>query len=321
MQKKRFFFAGRLMRVCGAAGILFFVHTGGTLAQVRPVDLNVSMDYIPASRYIRPEDSVKTNATTTQARLNMGLSLLLSNQIDTVTGSVRTWTAYVGGSYTSLFNKDYDKKIYPSGLLTVDLGVQHYRSLRNQWGVVSFLSAGLYTDMEKITTNALFISGGAIFMKHFTRTFTFGFGATVTNSFGVPIIWPALYVQWQPENDRFRININVPDKGPGMAFRVGATYLINKQTDLTLAFKPRMQPYDVSYRTDDKRLVSFWQLPIGLENTWHVKKFDFSVEGGLMMLRSFAFTEKNISKMFSDNPGHKLSTNAYISAGIHYRFR
>ncbi|SKA32456.1 hypothetical protein SAMN04488128_103669 [Chitinophaga eiseniae] len=273
----------------------------------------INADYQPSSHYIRPEDSLKMPATSAQRRFSMGAGFLLSQKIDTVTGKTRIWNLGVMGSYTRFSNKDYEEDIFPKELFGGEIALQHMRSLNPKWSLMGILSVGLYTDMEKITYEDVFITGGVIFVRKINRKLNLGVGAALTNSFGAPMVLPALLVQWRTGN-RFRVDINFPEK-------LSVSSSLSKYDDLALAFRFNGGAYDVENRKDGKRLMGYQEMSLGLENTLHLsKKIDFNLAGGTVLLRSVTFRDKKISDIFSTRPEHRLATNLYISAGIRCRF-
>ncbi|SEW50079.1 DUF6268 family outer membrane beta-barrel protein [Chitinophaga arvensicola] len=276
--------------------------------------IGISVDYLPASRYIRPEDSVKTNSTTSQQRYNFAAAFMLSNRVDTATGKVRNWGLAVSGSYTKLQNKDYEHSLLPEELLSTQLVLTHYRSLHNRWGMLSLLSVGLYTDMEKMDMEDIFINGGVLFIKQHNRHFSYGIGAMLTNSFGTPMVLPALLVKWQTDS-KFKIDINFPEK-------LSVSKRMNSQTDLALAFRMRGSSYDVENGPDKKRLMGYSEMSLGLENTWHLNKhIDFVASGGSILYSGFTFQNKKLSEMFSDKPMHRMATNYFFSGGLRWNFQ
>ncbi|MEI3801274.1 MULTISPECIES: DUF6268 family outer membrane beta-barrel protein [unclassified Chitinophaga] len=276
--------------------------------------IGISVDYLPPSRYIRPEDSVKTKSTTSQQRYNFGAVFMLSSYVDTATGKVRNWSLSASGSYTKLINEDYDHRIFPEELLETQLALQHFRSIGNRWGMLSVLSGGVFTDMEKINGKDIFINGGVLFVKQHNRRFSYGIGAMFTNSFGTPMLLPALLIKYQTDS-RFRIDVNFPEK-------ISVSSSLNKQTDLALAFRMRGSSYDVENAPDKKRLMGYAEMSVGLENTWHLNRhIDFVASGGSILYSGTTFREKNLSEMFSDKPMHRFATNYFFSGGLRWNFQ
>ena len=304
---------------CLLFALLAFTPSQRLWAQLGATSLNgpgmgISVDYLPASHYIRGEDSVKTKSTTAQMRYNFGAMFMLSSHVDTITGKVRNWTLAASGSYTKMTNKDYDNKIFPEELLGTQLALQHFRNLNKRWGMVSVLSVGLYTDMEKIDQNDIFINGGVLFVKQVNPRFSYGLGAMFTNTFGTPMLLPAFMIRWQTQS-RYKIDLNFPEK-------LSISSSLNKHTDLALAFRMNGAAYDVERGADKKRLMGHSEMSIGLENTWHLsKRIDFVASGGSILLNQNSFTEKSLSEMFSDKPKGRFATNYFFSGGLRWNFQ
>lgn len=305
-----------IIQLCLLLGLLtqadlLFAQLGG--ASLNGPGMAISVDYLPASRYIRPEDSVKTGSTTSQQRFNFGAAFLLSNKVDTATGKLRVWSASLSGSYAQLENKDYEKNIYPDELLGTQIGLQHYRSLNKRWTMLALLSAGINTDMEKIDQNDLFVNGGVVFIRKHNPKLSYGIGVVLTNSFGMPMVLPAFLVQWKT-GERFKIDVVFPEK-------LSVSTRLNRYADLGLAFRMQGAAYDVEKRTDGKRLMGYAEMKLGLENTWHLsRKIDFIASGGSMLFSTTSFQEKKLSEMFKPKAEHRLATNYFLSAGLRWNF-
>ena len=303
---------------CLLFALLAFAPAQRLWAQLGATSLNgpgmgIRVDYLPASRYIRP-DSVKTGSTTSQVRYNFGAIFMLSSHVDTATGKVRNWTLAASGSYSTLTNKDYEHHVLPEELLGTQLALQHFRSIGNRWGMVSLLSVGLFTDMEKIDQQDIFINGGVLFVKQPNRRFSYGIGAMLTSTFGTPMILPAFLIKWQTEN-KIRVDINFPEK-------LSVSSKLNKHTDLALAFRMNGSSYDVENGVDGKRLMGYSEMSLGLENTWHLSKhIDFVASGGSIILSQISFKDKKLSEMFNDKSNHRLATNYFFSTGLRWNFR
>lgn len=273
----------------------------------------VSFDYLPSSRYIRPEDSIKTKSGTAQLRYNFAAAFILDNKIDTATGKFRNWNLITSGSYTKFKNKNYDHQVFPEELLGVQVMLQHTRSIGKRWRMSAMLSLGLYTDLVKVNREDLFINGGLMFVRQHNSRFSYGIGAVLTNTFGTPIVLPAFLVRWQT-GGRYCFELDFPEK-------ISVSAQLNKRTDLALAIRPRGALYDVEKHPGKERLLGYMEISAGLENTWHLRKqFDFVVSGGSILTSGISFREKKLSEIFKDKSTHSLSTNYFFSAGFRWNF-
>ncbi|SHM78737.1 hypothetical protein SAMN05444266_11123 [Chitinophaga jiangningensis] len=273
--------------------------------------IGISTDFLPASHYIRPEDSVKTQSTTSQLRYNFGASFVLSSKTDTATRKMRMWTADFSGTYTKLDNKDYTKTIFPGELLQASAGLKYIHSLNNNWTLLAMVDGTIGTDMEEITFDDLFLQGGVLFLKQHNKRFAYGVGVVLTNAFGTPMVLPAFGIQYKTDS-RFKIDINFPEK-----ISIGTQ--LNSFTELALAVRVRGGAYDATNGVDGKKLMSYSEFSAGLESTWHLgHQFDFVVSCGSILASQVSYSDKKLSEMFKEKPSHRLATNVFMSAGLRW---
>lgn len=112
-------------------------------------------------------------------------------------GQVKAWSATVNGSYGVLNNKNITEIVNPEKIVNVTLGIAHIRPLSERWYLLASLGAGIYSEPNSITAKSILASGGAIFVYKVKNNLDLGIGAGLTNSFGIPIIMPMAYVNWQ----------------------------------------------------------------------------------------------------------------------------
>lgn len=297
--------------------LLLFITNQG-YAQLGATSLNgpgvaISADYLPSSHYIRPEDSVKTRSTTSQQRYNFGAGFMLFNKTDTATKKSRSLGFGVNATYIRLSNKDYDQQIFPKELLSATAGFQYMQSMRNRWSLMAIAAVSLGTDLEEINGQDLFLQGGVLFIKQSSKKFSYGVGGVLTNTFGTPMILPAVFVRWKTDS-RYAIDINFPEKA-------SITTSLNKYTDLSLAIRLSGNTYDVTHSPNGKRLMGIMQINAGLENTWHVgKHLDWVIAGGSTLVNDATFSDKKLSEMFSKKSYYRLGTNYYLSTGLRWNF-
>ncbi|RFS19256.1 hypothetical protein DVR12_23770 [Chitinophaga silvatica] len=273
----------------------------------------ISTDYQPASHYIRPEDSVKTGATTSQLRYNFGAGFMLLNRMDTATKKVRTLLFGVSGTYIRLNNKDYEQTIFPDELLNANAGFQYIQSMRNRWSLMAIAAVSLGTDLEEINGQDLFLQGGVLFIKQHSKRFSYGIGGMLTNAFGTPMILPAIFMRWKTDS-RFALDINFPEKA-------SVSTALSRYTDLALTVRTEGNTYDVTHGVNGKRLMGYMQIKAGLESTWHIgKHLDWILAGGSNLANSATFSDRKLSEMFKEKPYYRLGTNYYLSTGLRWNF-
>lgn len=290
-------------------------------AQIKITGISMDATYVPKSKYTQPEGTKPTTATTGQSWVGLAMDISLSKHIDTLTGAFSSWSVGLGGTYTNLQNNNYTTPQLPDKLATASLGLVHTRSMGKRWTALYLVSAAIASDFDKIDHHDFIFNGGAAFIRRYSPRFSFGFGAFVNNAFGTPMIFPAFFVQWQTGR-KIRLDIGLPDRdaGPGGMYRISGTYVFNKTTELSLVFKPRAMIYDTEIQGSKNRMLSTFQLPIGLENKWHFKNVDLVAGAGALLLNEFGFREKKLSKIFEKSPQHKLAPNYYLNLGMRWHF-
>jgi hypothetical protein len=288
-------------------------------AQLGPSSLNgpgiaFNADYLPASRYIRPEDSVKTHSTTATRRMSMAIGFNLGMWKDTSTGAFRSWSMAVSGSYMKFTNEKYEKAIMPEELLGTDISLIHTRNLRGKWSLMAMASAGVYTDLQQISYKDIFINGGVLFIKQQSPKFVYGFGAAFTNAFGTPMLLPGLYVQWNT-GKKFKVEIVVPEK-------LRVSHKLNDHIETGIAVRMNGGSFDVENSTNNRRLLGYKEMTAGWENNFYVTSLiSVNIAGGAALLRSVDYRKKSLSEMFKTMPEHRLATNWFVSAGLRIHFK
>ncbi|WP_126653027.1 DUF6268 family outer membrane beta-barrel protein [Chryseobacterium aureum] len=248
-------------------------------------------EYIPASSYIRPEDSTKTNSKSDFKRVDLNLSIPLSVKKDT-NGKIRAWSMLLGGSYAKMTHRNYETQLFPDQMLNAQFGIQHLRPLGKKWSMMMTASVGVYTDLEKIDFDDVLGQGGILFIRHFNPNLSLGAGPVLTTAFGVPMILPWIYFDWKT-NGKIKFKINFPE---GME----AGYLFSDQFTLKAVV-------DLSGMTAERTingksmLLGYQQITAGLRPELKINdKLTLRLTGGTAILRSFSENDRKISSIFKD---------------------
>lgn len=296
---------------------LLFILSGKTaFSQTQGTPLNtidVNTMYSPASKYKQHDGNIQ-HTEKTQKRIDLGYSFLISDKTDTTTHKINQWTGAVSGSYTLMDSKVGDRDIIPNRLFSSQFGITNLRSLNNKWLMVSLFSVGINSDLVKVNSHDLYINGGVIFIKNYSPAFSLGFGGVVFNALNTPIILPAIVLHIRTEG-KFKFNIDPPTE-------ISTTYDMTSKMELKLSVKLRTMSYDTENITDPKRrYLGYTEFPLGLENKWKGKHFDFILGGGYLLARNFRLKESGISNTFKTPPANTLGGNVFINAGIRYKLK
>lgn len=89
------------------------------------------------------------------------------------------------------------------------------------------VGAGVYTSSDVKLKNVLG-QGGVIFIRQFKSNLSLGAGLAVNNTFGYPMVFPAIYFDWSTEG-RYQIKVSMLN-----AMEVSAGMKMNKYLNLRI---------------------------------------------------------------------------------------
>jgi len=111
-----------------------------------------------------------------------------------------TWAVGMSGSYVSLDNKNVKEELVLSEILNVDVGIFHKRPISQRWTLMASAGAGVYAatrDLSQLSAKNVLGSVSAVFIYRVNPNLELGAGAAVNSTFGYPMAFPALYVNWK----------------------------------------------------------------------------------------------------------------------------
>ncbi|MFS4471946.1 DUF6268 family outer membrane beta-barrel protein [Chryseobacterium sp. T20] len=268
-------------------------------------------EYIPASNYIRPEDSTKTNSKSDFKRVDLNLSIPLSVKKDT-DGKVRSWSMLLSGSYAKMTHKNYETPLFPDQMLNAQIGIQHMRPLGKKWSMMMMASVGVYTDLEKIDFDDVLGQGGLLFIRHFNSNISLGGGPVLTTAFGVPMILPWIYFDWKT-NGKIKFKINFPE---GME----AGYLFSDKFTLKAVVELNGMTAERSIN-GKSMLLGYQQITAGLRPELKINdRLTLRLTGGTAILRSFSENDRKISSIFRDKKiaDPRFSSTFYAAVSLRW---
>ncbi|WP_313002587.1 DUF6268 family outer membrane beta-barrel protein [Chryseobacterium gleum] len=268
-------------------------------------------EYIPASNYIRPEDSTKTNSKSDFKRVDLNLSIPLSVKKDT-DGKVRAWSMLLSGSYAKMAHKNYETRLFPDEMLNAQVGIQHMRPLGKKWSMMMTASVGVYTDLEKVDFDDVLGQGGILFIRHFNPNLSLGAGPVLTTAFGVPMILPWIYFDWKT-NGKIKFNINFPE---GME----AGYLFSEKFALKAVVELNGMTAERNIN-GKSMLLGYQQITAGLRPELKINdKLTLRLTAGTAILRSFSENDRKISSIFRDKKiaDPRFSSTFYAAVSLRW---
>ncbi len=301
---------------------LFIILLTSTAAQSQSgISGEFKVDYVPFSKYVRPIDSTKTNAESNFKRAQLTFEVPLSLEIDKY-NHPKLWSLVVNGSYARMENKNYNIQDlpveyqggFPKELLNTQIGIKHLRSISSSWSLLVMASVGVYTDMVEINKDDVLIQGGVIFIKQFNPDLALGAGPVLTNSFGVPMVLPGIYFNWESQGAlHFKV-----------AFPEGVELGYRMYDNLDLKLVGEITGMTAETKIGNKSsLLGYQQIIAGLRPQLKFgEHWTLEPTAGTTLLRSFSTTNRKIKDIFKekDIADPRFTTTFYGAIALKWKF-
>lgn len=301
---------------------LFIILLTSTAAQSQSgISGEFKVDYVPFSKYVRPIDSTKTNAESNFKRAQLTFEVPLSLEIDKY-NHPKLWSLVVNGSYARMENKNYNIQDlpveyqggFPKELLNTQIGIKHLRSISSSWSLLVMASVGVYTDMVEINKDDVLIQGGVIFIKQFNPNLALGAGPVLTNSFGVPMVLPGIYFNWESQGAlHFKV-----------AFPEGVELGYRMYDNLDLKLVGEISGMTAETKIGNKSsLLGYQQIIAGLRPQLKFgEHWTLEPTAGTTLLRSFSTTNRKIKDIFreKDIADPRFTTTFYGAIALKWKF-
>lgn len=226
------------------------------------------------------------------------------------------WSLNVGGAYVKLNNKDFTDPLVIDEVLNVGVSLNHLRPLNNKWSVMATVGGGIYmpgTNLSKVGFENVLGSAGVVFIRHLRPNLDLGGGLAINNSFGFPMLFPAVYLNWKTQS-KYTVKISMIK---GLEVAVG--YDVNKNLGLHLIAE--MNGQTALLKQDGKNkifshayLVAGFRPEIKLGN-----KISIPLTVGINAWRPSAITDRKLKSMFQDKE-YYFQASLYASMGLKIGF-
>lgn len=229
------------------------------------------------------------------------------------------WGIAINGAYASLNNENFTgnwEGLVTNQIMNGALGISHIRPLNDKWSLMASVGVGIYApsaDFSKIRYKHVLGNVAVLFVRHLRPNLEIGGGVAVNSTFGFPMVFPAIYFNWNHDGI-FDFKVSVMD-GLGLS----AGYNINKH--LTLSVIVEMSGQSAFMEKDDKDVIFSHQYFIsGLRPEIKLgNDISVPITVGANLIRSGFFSERTLKGMFSNND-YYFQTSLYMSAGIKVDF-
>ena len=210
------------------------------------------------------------------------------------------WGVSLNGTFVQMDNHNFPLgKEHPSQVMNLGVSALHLRPLKERWSMLMALGAGSYTPENRLSAirigENVLANGAFILVWHLQPNLEIGGGVALNNSFGYPMVFPALYLKYKGGfSDKFTIDINLLD-GTKVAF--GYDYSEN----LSLKLVANIGGY-LAYlrRNGQKEMFSSQTFFVGLEPEFKIgKHVSIPLTVGGSLVRSGRYRERKLSAMFA----------------------
>jgi len=247
-----------------------------------------------------------------QGNINIPLSMKMNDKQQPI-----IWGVGIGGSYVSLHNKNFTEDLVISEIMNIQLGIYHVRPLSERWSLMANIGIGAYTpftDPTKIRATHLLGSVGSIFIYRFSPNFQLGGGIAINNTFGYPMAFPALYLNWN-SNGKFDFMASL---GNGLELSAG----MDLGKHLSLSLVGEMNGQSALMEKDGKDVIFTHQYIVaGLRPTIKIgKKLSIPITAGINAIRPANFSERKLKAMFSSENDYYFQISPYVSVGLNINF-
>ena len=210
------------------------------------------------------------------------------------------WGVALSGTFVKMDNQNFPiGKELPSQVMNLGATALHLRPLKERWSMLMALGIGSYTPENRLSAirigENVLANGALVFIWHWRPNLEIGGGVALNNSFGYPMVFPALYLKYKGGfSDKFTIDINLLD-GTKVAF--GYDYSEN----LSLKLVANIGGY-LAYlrRNGQKEMFSSQTFFVGLEPEFKIgKHVSIPLTVGGSFIRSGRYRERKLSAMFA----------------------
>ena len=210
------------------------------------------------------------------------------------------WGVALSGTFVKMDNHNFPiGKELPSQVMNLGATALHLRPLKERWSMLMALGIGSYTPENRLSAiridENVLANGALVFIWHWRPNLEIGGGVALNNSFGYPMVFPALYLKYKGGfSDRFTIDVSLLD-GTKVAF--GYDYSEN----LSLKLVANIGGYSAYLRRNgQKEMFSSQTFFVGLEPEFKLgKHISIPVTFGGSFIRSGRYRERTLSAMFA----------------------
>lgn len=226
------------------------------------------------------------------------------------------WAIGAGGAYAKLKNQNFTEPLVIDEILNLGIGINHLRPLNNKWSILASIGAGIYmpsTQFSDIRFKNVLGSVGAVFICQINPNLQLGGGLAMNNSFGIPMVFPAFYLNWILEG-QYNVKVSMLD-----GIEMSAGYNLSKNLSLDIVAEMNGQMALLEQDGKDK-IFSHQYIVAGLRPEVKLGKYiSIPLTVGIHAMRPAEMTSRSLKSIFQDR-GYYFQISPYASVGLKVEF-
>ena len=219
------------------------------------------------------------------------------------------WGIGLNGTFVQMNNHNFPLgKELPSQVMNLGVSAIHLRPLKERWSMLMALGAGSYTPENRLSSihigENVVANGALLFVWHWRPNLEIGAGAALNNTFGYPMLFPALYFKYKGGfSDKFTIDVSLLDGG-----KVAFGY--NYRENLSLKLVANIGGYAAYLRRNEqKEMFSSQTFFVGMEPEFKIgKHVSIPLTIGGSFIRSGRYRERTLAAMFQSEAKNEDGT-------------
>ncbi|WP_165045280.1 DUF6268 family outer membrane beta-barrel protein [Dysgonomonas sp. ZJ709] len=293
--------------------IVFFLTVTCTYINAQ---ITVKTEYLGKSSLLDPDKNKIEDSKGGALVYKGGINLPLSMKVDE-NNRPTVWGIGAAGTYVSFENENISKDLFLSEMMNLELALFHMRPINDKWSMMASAGFGIYTPntrFSQIRFKNVLGNVGVTFIRHLKPNLEIGGGLAINNTFGYPMIFPALYFNWMYEG-RFTFKLSMMNGGELLA-------LYNVNESLSLSLVAEMSGQGALLEKDGKDIMFSHQYAImGFRPEIKInKRISIPITVGMNATRSVYYTERKLRAIFKSDSDLDFKESFYASMGLRIRF-
>ena len=219
------------------------------------------------------------------------------------------WGVSLNCTFVQMDNHNFPiGKELPSQAMNLGVSAIHLRPLKERWSMLMALGVGSYTPENRLSSihigENVVANGALLFVWHWSANLEIGAGAALNNTFGYPMLFPALYFKYKGGfSDKFTIDVSLLDGG-----KVAFGY--NYRENLSLKLVANIGGHAAYLRRNEqKEMFSSQTFFVGMEPEFKIgKHVSIPLTIGGSFIRSGRYRERTLAAMFQSEAKNEDGT-------------